>query len=339
MKPSISDQMKTGQPVDNHFLKIPLFHDAHMHFMVNGHQANLDDYSPLAREYLSRGILSVVDMGHKSGLGLEIKKSRHEGEWNHLRISSAGWALSKKGAYGGFLGKGITGEKEIKTAINDLTLAGVDFIKIINSGIVSFRENDRVAEGCFSKEDWKIIREEADRHHLKIRCHANTDRSIRQAIISGVSSIEHGFFVSQETLREMAEKDISWTPTASALMSIKSFLPEEGQRHLDQIMDNHLKAVYYGASIGVKLQVGTDSGAKGVKPGESFFKELQLFKKAGLSLGQIVSAACLPREEIEGGNFLLVEKNFIEQERVGVVFVNGDRVTDDQYLQSPPSDL
>lgn len=278
-------------------------------------------------------------MGHKSGLGLEIKRSGNERERNHLRISSAGRALSKKGTYGGFLGKGITGEKEIKTAINDLALAGVDFIKIINSGIVSLREKNRVSEGCFSKEEWKVIREEASRHHLKIRCHANTDRLIRQAVTFGVSSIEHGFFVSHGTLREMAEKNISWTPTAFALMSLKSFLPEKEQGHLDQIMDNHLKAVYYAAFIGVKLQVGTDSGAKGVRPGESFFKELQLFKKAGLSADQIISAACLPREEIEGGNFLLVEKNFIEQERVRSVFVNGVRVTDDRYVQSSSSNL
>ncbi len=121
-------------------------------------------------------------------------------------------------------------------------------------------------------------------------------------------------------------------PRPIALMSLKSFLPEEGQRHLDQIMENHLKAVSYAVSIGVKLQVGTDSGAKGVRPGESFFKELQLFKKAGLSSEQIISAACLPREEIEGGNFLLVEKNFIEQEKVRAVFVNGVRVTDDRHV-------
>lgn len=40
--------MKGDQPVDNHLLKIPLFHDAHMHFMVNGYQAKPDDYSLLS---------------------------------------------------------------------------------------------------------------------------------------------------------------------------------------------------------------------------------------------------------------------------------------------------
>ena len=79
----------------------------------------------------------------------------------------------------------------------------------------------------------------------------------------------------------------------------------------------------YAASIGVKLEVGTDSGSKGVRPGESFFKELRLFKKAGLSFEQILSAACLDQAEIEQGNYLLVENNFIETEKVEAVFIKG----------------
>lgn len=315
--------------VGNNFFKIPPFQDAHMHFMIEGRQVNIDDYSCLIREYLSRGILSVADMGYKSGVGTEIKKVDYHGGRNPLRIRSAGRALSKKGTYGGFLGKGLTGKKEIKTAIEALARSGVDFIKIINSGIVSFCEKTLVTEGGFSMEEWQVLGEEADRHGLTICCHANTDRLIRQAVAFGVSSIEHGFFISKETLQEMFEKKISWTPTVFALLTIKPFLAEEEQRHLDGVVANHLKAVYYGASIGVKLQVGTDSGSKGVLPGESFMKELKLFREAGLSLEQVVSAACLGREEIEKGNYLLVEKNFIERGRVEDVFIKGIRVTDD----------
>lgn len=313
----------------NNFLKIPPFQDAHMHFMIEGRQADIDDYPRLTREYLSRGILSVTDMGHKSGVGTGIKKVVYPGGRNPLRIRSAGRALSQKGTYGGFLGEGLTGKKEIKTAIEALARAGVDFIKVINSGIVSFREKSLVTEGGFSTEEWQVIREEAGRHGLTIRCHANTDRLIRQAVAFGASSIEHGFFISKETLQEMVEKKVSWTPTVFALLTIKPFLTEEEQRHLAQIVANHLKAVYYGASIGVTLRVGTDSGSKGVRPGESFLKELKLFREAGLSWEQVVSAACLGREEIEKGNYLLVEKNFIDRERVEDVFIKGIRVTDD----------
>jgi hypothetical protein len=88
-------------------------------------------------------------------------------------------------------------------------------------------------------------------------------------------------------------------------------------------MNHHLKDVSYAASTGVNLGVGTDSGSRGVRPGESFFKELQLFQKAGLSLDQILSAACLDHEEIERGTYLLVKINFIEMEKVEAVFNHG----------------
>lgn len=204
--------------------------------------------------------------------------------------------------------------------------SGADFIKVINSGIVSLEDEKPVTEGGFSREEWKVIQEEAAVHDLPIRCHANSDQAIRQAVDFGVSSIEHGFFISRETLRVMAERGVTWTPTAIALMSIKTFLSLEEQNRVDRIVDRHLEAMHYAASIGVQLQVGTDSGSKGVRPGESFFKELQLFKKAGLTLDQILSAACLNQTEIEQGNYLLVKNNFIEMERVEAVFINGVQI-------------
>jgi imidazolonepropionase-like amidohydrolase len=308
------------------FLIIPPFHDAHIHLMIDGHPATLDDCPFLSAEYFSKGILSLADMGHKSGLGLEFKKVSDRKSPFPMKVRSAGLALYKKGGYGGFLGKGVSGKMEIQAAIRSLTEAGVDFLKVINSGIVTLQQEKPVTEGGFSGEEWKVIQEEAGLNRLPIRCHANSDRAIRQAVDFGVSSVEHGFFVSQETLQAMVEKNVAWTPTAFALLSLKAILSGEEQKYLDRIIDHHLKNLDYAVSIGVKLQVGTDSGSRRVKPGESFFKELQLFKKAGLTLKQTLSAACLDHKEIEQGNYLLVENNFIEMESVEAVFMNGVQV-------------
>jgi hypothetical protein len=304
-------------------IKIPPFRDAHMHFMVDGQQATLDDCQILSGQFLSQGIMSMVDMGHKTGLGLKFNKVSDRKSPFPIQVLSTGWALHKKGGYGGFLGKGISGKKEIRSAVKHLAESGADFIKIINSGIVSLQEENSVTEGGFFGEEWKVIEEEAGLQDLPLRCHANSDRAIRQAVDFGVSSLEHGFFISRETLQVMAEKGVAWTPTAIALLSLKSFFSGEVQNRVDRIVDHHLEAVQYAASLGVKLQIGTDSGSKGVRPGESFLKELRLFKKAGLTSNQILSAACLDQAEIEKGNYLLVENNFIEMEKVEAVYIKG----------------
>jgi len=303
--------------------KIPPFQDAHIHFMADGQPVTLKDCQFISQQFLSQGIFLVADMGHKTGLGLEFRKSSDRIGSLPIKIRSAGLALHKKGGYGGFLGKGVSGKEEIKSTIQALNEAGVDFIKIVNSGIVSLDEGKPVTRGGFSDEEWRVIQEEAGAHGLPIRCHANSDQAIRQAVDFGASSIEHGFFIGEETLQAMAEREVSWTPTAFALLSLKPFLPEDKQYNLNRIMDQHLKTINLAAAIGVRLQIGTDSGSKGVRPGESFFKELQLFRKAGLNLEQILAVACLDQAEMEEGNYLLVEDNFIKLGRIEAVYFKG----------------
>jgi imidazolonepropionase-like amidohydrolase len=294
--------------------------------MIDGRQPSFQDFTPISKQFFIKGIMAVVDMGHKSSLGLELKKVSNRRSLFPIRVCSAGLALHKKGRYGGFLGTGVSGKREIQKAVRSLAKAGADFLKVINSGIVSLKEERTVTDGGFSEEEWKVIQEEAGLNRLSIRCHANSDQAIRQAVDFGASSVEHGFFISQETLHSMAEKNVAWTPTAIALLSLKALLPGIEQKNLDRIMDQHLNAVGQAASIGVKLQVGTDSGSRRIKAGESFFRELQLFKKAGLALDQILSAACLGLEEIDQGNYLLVKDNFIEMGSVEAVFIKGVQI-------------
>ena len=182
------------------FLTIPPFHDAHIHFMIDGHPATLDDCLSISAEYFSKGIASLVDMGHKSGLGMKFKKVSDRKIPMTIKIRSAGLALNKKGGYGGFLGKGVSGKEEIRSAVQTLAETGADFIKIINSGIVSLQDEKPVIEGGFSGDEWRVIQEEAEAHGLPVCCHANSDRAIRQAVDFGVSSVEHGFFISRELL-------------------------------------------------------------------------------------------------------------------------------------------
>jgi hypothetical protein len=307
-------------------IKIPPFRDAHIHLMMEGRQATFEECHSLTAQFLYQGIMAVADMGHKRSPGLEFKKVSDQKSPFPIKVHSAGLALHKKGGYGSFLGKGVSGKEDISSAVRNLAESGADFIKIINSGVVSLQEEKPVTEGGFSGEEWKVIQEEAAVLGLPVCCHANSDRAIRQAVDFGVSSIEHGFFISRETLQVMAEKNVAWTPTAIALLSLKAFLSPEERNRLSRIMAHHLEAMGHAASIGVKLQVGTDSGSRGVIPGESFYKELQLFKKAGLTLEQILFAACLDPEEVNQGNYLLVENNFIETERMEAVYINGVQV-------------
>lgn len=290
-------------------LRIPPFRDSHLHFVVDGKRVSDEGIIDIAENLLKYGILSVYDMGYKSGEGLRAKYIIKSG----LQIKSAGYALYKSGTYGVFLGKGISDKSEIKRIIKDIYQSGADFIKLINSGIV--HPIGYVTPGGFTEQELRIICERSKDLGLKIFCHVNGDKAIRDAIKAGVNSIEHGYFISEETIHMLKENNISWTPTVYAL-KVYSNLLEDEKNYLERILEKHLQSINYAASIGVSLKIGTDSGSKGVRHGESFIEELKLFKKAGLSFEQIVDAACMGRDEVKKENYLKVDKDFISNGKI-----------------------
>jgi imidazolonepropionase-like amidohydrolase len=288
-----------------------------MHFTVLGRPASLADMEAIKSAYLRHGVLEVKDMGNRYGAGFLARKILGD----EITVKSCGYALFKQGTYGAFLGKGVAGVQDITKEVEELYHAGADFIKVINSGIVSAAGERLVTEGGFNRDELSTLCEEAGERGLEVACHANSDSAVRDAVNAGVSSIEHGFFVSEETLHMMAEKGVSWTPTALALLSVAASLPHEQASYLEEVVESHLAAINMACAAGVWLRIGTDSGSREVAHGESFIEELRLFAKAGLSLKQILSAACGESGRSDHEGCLLVKEDFIATGEI----MRGDR--------------
>lgn len=306
---------------DSDLVKIPPFEDSHIHFVIDGRAVSPHDLSCIIKTLLRHGIFVVRDMGYKTGVGLTIKRMLSEGSsMVPLKIISSGLAIYRKGTYGVFLGRGVSERDEIKQAVKEVADAGADFLKVVNSGVVCTKRHGFVTPGGFPMKFLKVICDEAKSRNLSVVCHANGDEAIRNAIIAGASSIEHGFFISRESIHLMNEKGTSWTPTIFALSAITSTLRPSEKSYIDKVVEGHLEAVNYANSIGVKLRIGTDSGSKGVRHGESIFDEMAFFRKAGISFEKILSYVCLDNQEISKGNYLMISKDFIESRRIVAVY-------------------
>ncbi len=208
-----------------------------------------------------------------------------------VTVKTCGIGLYKKNGYGRFLGWEISDLDGIKKAIKELSLKGIDFIKVFNSGIVSLKATNLVTPGGFNREELYVICAEAGERGLSVHAHANTDRSVRNAVEAGVASIEHGLFISSETIDLMRDQNVMWTPTVFAFVT--AIERESGGRDaiVEKMLTDYLSMINYAASIGIRLRIGTDSGSKGVKHGESFVFEMEFLQKAGLSPQQIELAA------------------------------------------------
>lgn len=308
-------------------LRIPPFRDHHIHFLAEGKPVALPRALDAAAEYGRRGIFSIREMGTVNGIGLAVQQRLRSLPQGPVGLEACGQALYRQGTYGSFLGLGVSGSEEIRRAVKGLAAAGADFLKIIHSGIVSLRSEGPVTAGGFSREELHVLGEESQNRALPLHCHVNGDAAIREAAALPAASIEHGFFVTRETLQLLREKGVIWIPTIFALAHLEAGLSADQRRERDRIIDGHLEAVAFAVSIGVRVRVGTDSGAGSLRPGVSFFEELRLLRRAGLSLAQIVEAACLGPEENREGDYLLVREDFIEKGSVEEIYHQGRPLT------------
>lgn len=113
-----------------------------------------------------------------------------------------------------------------------------------------------------------------------VLCHAYSAEGIDGAVRAGVRSIEHGVFVSEETISRMASRGTYFTPTMDAITSMAGssnpVLAARGKEYTPIIK----AAVRAAHEAGVTVVAGTDSFGSDVTP---IGTEARLLEEAGLS--------------------------------------------------------
>ncbi len=295
---STDDKYDVVFPSDS--IVLPGFIDCHVHLALDGIDFNQslgrwqDDslWVPKVKQQLKDtlkcGIVAVRDGSDKAAIGLKAKKLMVA----KPVIISCGKAIYQKGRYGTFLGHGITNINKLKQVINDLAAAGINQVKVVASGIVSFNQYGKVGGPQFDLDFFKEIVNEAHRKGLRVMTHASGAEAVETAVEAGVDSIEHGFFVKKDTLRKMSQRGIVWVPTVIAAGGRLNFnRPAENRDVIEKTVNEHLERISWAKDAGVTIAVGTDAGAPGVPHGKSFVKELRYLSQAGLTNEELIKAA------------------------------------------------
>ena len=66
----------------------------------------------------------------------------------------------------------------------------------------------------------RAVVEEASALGIPVLCHAHGDEGARAAVLAGVASIEHGTFLTRETLELMKERGTALVPTYTTLIDL-----------------------------------------------------------------------------------------------------------------------
>lgn len=262
------------------------------------------------REALRAGFTSVREVG---GLGIPLNQAIEEGVIMGPRIYAAGEILSTTGGHGDIHnvplefvslmeGQGLSilcdGVPECLKAVRKQLREGAEVIKYCASGGV-MSKIDNPMHQQFSLEEQIAIVEEAKRSEVAIAAHCHGAAGIRSALEAGVTTIDHGTYLTEELADLMIEKGAILVPTRYVIEKLlqnvdKEDLPDYVVEKITAMGDQHMDALKIAIRKGVKISTGTDIFVSG--PGNIFTwgenaLELKYLVDAGMSEMDAIVAA------------------------------------------------
>ena len=270
-----------------------------------------------ARTTLEAGFTTVRDVGSRPFLAVDLRDAINEGFLVGPRIVASGPGISMTGGHGDlnrFAPQVRTSmfpdERDFKIAdgpdqVRQVTRAqikhGVDVIKVHASGGVMSR-GDAPGAAQFTVQELQAAVEEAHAAGRKVAAHAHGAQGIKNAVVAGVDSIEHGSLIDDEGIQLML-KHGTWLVADiyndDYLLgkAVEFKLPQESidkERAIGQVQrDNFASCV----KAGVKVAFGTDAG---VYPHGDNGKQFYYMVKYGLTPAGAIRAATSDAAELIG---------------------------------------
>ena len=231
-----------------------------------------------ARMTLMSGFTTVRDLGG-TGVNIALRNAIHQGHIVGPRIFTAGKAIATTGGHADptngtnklLMGDPgpeqgvINSADEAKKAVRQRYKNGADNIKITaTGGVLSVAKNGQNPQ--FTLKEIQAICATAKDYGMIVAAHAHGDEGMQRAVIGGVTTIEHGTKMSEQTMDLMKQYGTYLVPTITAGKAvadnakIKGFYPEiivPKALEIGPKIQNTFAKAY---KRGVKIAFGTDAG-------------------------------------------------------------------------------
>jgi imidazolonepropionase-like amidohydrolase len=146
---------------------------------------------------------------------------------------------------------------ELITVIRQQFKEGADFIKIYETGRDSLHNGAFTTPYQYAVAEMTAAVQEAARSGKRVAVHATGEPGAGYAVKAGVSSVDHAYFLSDETMRLMRDKQIYAVPT----FAIAEYFAEESKsRSQRESLDFHITQFRKQLAAGVPMAVGSDVG-------------------------------------------------------------------------------
>ncbi len=311
---------------------------------LNGFTWNTSDYAfqsvVFAERTLLAGFTTVRDLGG-TGANISLRNAINK-EWvKGPRIYTAGKAIATTGGHADptnnyrkdLMGDPgpregvVNGPDDCAKAVRQRYKEGSDLIKITaTGGVLSMAKDGTGAQ--FTEAEVRAIVSTAKDYGFKVAAHAHGAEGMKRAVLGGVSSIEHGTYMSDEVMQLMKERGTYLVPTIIAGKSSADSAKKPGYypdivRAKALVVGNYIQATFAKAyKAGVKIAFGTDAGV--YAHGKNWM-EFVYMTEAGMPILEAIRAATLSASDLLGDDRLGV----IEKDKMAdIVAVDGDPTKD-----------
>lgn len=261
------------------------------------------------------GFTTIRDLGG-SGVNISLRNAINRGEVKGPRIFTAGKAIGTTGGHADptnglrkeYMGnpgprEGVVNSvDDAKKAVRQRYKDGADNIKITaTGGVLSMAKNGQNPQ--FTLEEIQAICKTAKDYGMIVAAHAHGDEGMQRAVIGGVTTIEHGTLMSEETMDLMIKHGTYYVPTIIAgkkvveKAKIKGYFPEIIVPKALEIGPKIQSTFSKAYKKGVKIAFGTDAGV--FNHGENG-EEFGYMVEAGMPAIEAIQSATITNAKVLG---------------------------------------
>tara|TARA_R110002096_G_scaffold107636_2_gene235789 strand:+ start:2698 stop:4026 length:1329 start_codon:yes stop_codon:yes gene_type:complete len=302
------------------FTCLPGLIDMHVH--LDGLPSDADDYTiylrrtpqdtrvlaeQLAGTVLNAGFTTVRHVGaYHAWVDRDVRERIEAGEVIGPRIRVGGPYLTIPHGGGDMYIPGIPdseipdyyragvarGPDEFRARAEEVVAGGADFIKVIASGAV-FGHGSNPGAPEMTRDEIAAVVEVADAAGIKVTAHAHSAESIKDAILAGVSSIEHASLGDDESVALAVKHNVAFSMDVYNGTYTEEVGTEQGyaaefmQKNTDTTEAQRI--VFEKAlAAGVTILFGTDLG---VLPHDLGARQFEVMVERGMSPMQAIKSA------------------------------------------------
>ncbi|MDX1395270.1 MAG: amidohydrolase family protein [Gemmatimonadota bacterium] len=241
---------------------VPGLIDAHVH---------IGDFAS-ARRALHSGVTTARSMGAGHFADVGLRDLARRGTLEGPEILAAGYHVRPRPAdelfmdapeLSDLIGVDVRGPDAIRRMAAVMLEHDVDFIKVNATERAGLPETDP-RKSFYDETELRALVEAGAAAGIPVAAHAHGDEGGRDAVAAGVRSIEHGTYLSPETLRLMVDRGTFLVPTIAVVSDLtmpggdydNAVLQVRGRHMLPRVRETAATA----HELGVPIVAATDTG-------------------------------------------------------------------------------